>query len=113
MHGESGESMIKRRKVIAALEAVALTAAPIRMHALAQSLKKPQRVGVLWHASNAAEEGPYFDSVIEGFKQLGYVDGKTIVLDHRYPNEEPEKFRTMAAELVALKPDLIIAAGGP
>jgi putative ABC transport system substrate-binding protein len=39
------------------------------------------------------------------------VEGQTIIAEHRFPNEEPERFRAMAAELVALKPDLLLAAG--
>jgi len=79
----------------------------------AQQTKKVPRIGVLWHAASAEEEGPYFDAVRQGFRELGYVEGSTIILEHRFPNEEPERFRSMAAELAALKPDVLLAAGGP
>ena len=49
----------------------------------------------------------------QGFRDLGYLEGHTITLEHRFPNEEPERFRSMAAELAALKPDVLLAAGGP
>jgi hypothetical protein len=39
---------------------------------------------------------------------IGYVEGK-IHLDHRFPAENPERFRVLARELVDLKPDVIIA----
>jgi hypothetical protein len=35
-------------------------------------------VGVLRHAGNAGEEQPYFDALTRGFKDLGYVEGRTI-----------------------------------
>ena len=105
--------MHNRRKLVFALGAGALTASLPHLKDHAQPNRKLPRVGILWHAASASEEGPYFDALIQGFKELGYVDGQNIVLDHRYANEEPEKFRSMAAELVALKPGVILAAGGP
>ena len=105
--------MNSRRKLIVSLGVGVLTASLPHANASAQQSKKLRRVGVLWHAASAAEEGPYFEAVIQGFKELGYVDGQNIMLEHRFPNEDPEKFRSMAAELVALKPEVILAAGGP
>jgi putative tryptophan/tyrosine transport system substrate-binding protein len=37
--------------------------------------------------------------------------GKNLKLENRFPNEEPERFRSMAAELVSLKPNVLLAAG--
>jgi putative tryptophan/tyrosine transport system substrate-binding protein len=73
------------------------------------------RVGFLWHAGSREEESPNFEAVIEGFAKLGYVDGRNIILEHRFPNEKPERFRAMAAELVALNVDVLMvtAAGTP
>ena len=62
------------------------------------------KVGYLWHAGSAKEEDPYYGAVIEGFTRLGYVDGINIVLEHRFPDERPERFAGMAAELVAIEP---------
>jgi putative ABC transport system substrate-binding protein len=50
---------------------------------------------------------------LEGLKGLGYVDGKTIALEHRFPNEIPELFVSLAAELAALKPDVMVAVTRP
>lgn len=69
------------------------------------------RVGILWHAANAEEEQPYFGGLMEGFTSLGYVDGRNIQFDHRFPNEIPERFRLMAQELVALKVDVLVGVG--
>ena len=41
---------------------------------------------------------------------LGYVEGKNIHLEHRFPAENPDRFQTMARELVGLKPDAIGAS---
>ena len=77
----------------------------------AQQAKKVPRIGILWHAGSAEDEGPYLEAVRQGFRDLGYVEGQTITLENRFPNEEPERFRAMAAELAALKPDVLLASG--
>jgi putative tryptophan/tyrosine transport system substrate-binding protein len=69
------------------------------------------RIGVLWHAGSAQEEGSNFPALIAGFSDVGYVEGHTIILEHRFPNEEPARFRDMAAELVASGVDVLVAVG--
>ena len=66
-------------------------------------------VGVLWHAGSAEEEDVYLSVLVKAFNDLGYVEGKNIHLDHRFPAEKPERFRVLAQELVDEKPDVIIA----
>jgi putative ABC transport system substrate-binding protein len=78
---------------------------------LAQQTGKLPRIGVLWHAGSAEEEGPYFRGLIEGLRGLGYIDGSNIILEHRFPNETPDRFRSMAAELVSSKVDVLIGVG--
>jgi ABC-type uncharacterized transport system, periplasmic component len=77
----------------------------------AQQTGRIPRVGVLWHAGSADEEGSYCTGLLEGFRDLGYVDGRNIILEHRFPNEMPERFRSMSAELVALKVDVLVTVG--
>jgi putative tryptophan/tyrosine transport system substrate-binding protein len=74
----------------------------------AQQVGRIPRVGYLWHTGSAAEEEPYFTAVIEGFRKLGYLDGRNIILEHRFPNENPERFKSMAAELVSLNCDVLM-----
>jgi ABC-type uncharacterized transport system substrate-binding protein len=81
--------------------------------ARAQLSKKTPRVGVLWHAGSAEEEAIYLGAFLEGLKGLGYIDGKTISLEHRFPNEIPERFIELGAELAALKPDVLVAVTRP
>jgi putative ABC transport system substrate-binding protein len=76
--------------------------------ARAQSSARIPKVGVLWHAANAEEEAQYYQSLVESFKKLGYVDGQNITLEHRFPNEVPEVFDRMAAELVSIKCDVLV-----
>jgi putative ABC transport system substrate-binding protein len=76
----------------------------------AQQRKAMPRVGVLWHAANAREEAEYLGALTKAFHELGYVEGKNIELDHRFPAEQPERFRTLAQELVEV--DMIVAVTG-
>jgi putative ABC transport system substrate-binding protein len=66
-------------------------------------------VGVLRHATNAEQEGIYLTTLRQAFRDLGYIEGKSITLEHRSPAEQPERFRALARELVELKPDIIVA----
>jgi putative tryptophan/tyrosine transport system substrate-binding protein len=75
----------------------------------AQQVRKMPKVGYIWHAGSPKEEYPYYDAVIEGFRKLGYVNGANIVLEHRFPDERPERFASMAAELVAMGPDVLMS----
>ena len=64
---------------------------------------------MLWHAGSAEEEEVYLSVLVKAFNDLGYVEGKNVHLDHRFPDEKPERFRILAQELVDEKPDVIIA----
>ena len=77
----------------------------------AQQAGRVPKVGVVWHAGSAKEEGAYYTGLLEGFRELGYVDGRNVILEHRFPNELPDRFRTMTAELVALKVEVLVTVG--
>src|SRR5499433_4269354 len=79
---------------------------PLAVHA--QQAGKIPTVGYLWHAGSAKEEDPYFGALLEGFASLGYVDGRNIKLEHRFPNETPDRFKAMAAELVSLNVEVLM-----
>jgi putative tryptophan/tyrosine transport system substrate-binding protein len=81
---------------------------PLSARAQQPSNKVPL-VGVLWHAGSAEEEDVYLSVLRKAFNDLGYIEGKNIHLEHRFPAENPDRFQTMARELVDLKPDAIIA----
>ncbi len=97
---------MRRRDFLALAAGAALPA-----RSWAQRTAKIPRVGVLWHAADADGEWPYYGCLLDGFEELGYGPGK-IELIHRFPDEKPEKFQSMAAELVALAPDVLVGVGG-
>src|SRR6516225_618521 len=98
---------MKRRQFITLIGGAA-AAWPLAARAQQSSNKIPL-VGVLWHAGSAEEEEVYLSVLVKAFNDLGYVEGKNIHLDHRFPAENPDRFRTLAQELVDEKPDVIIA----
>jgi putative tryptophan/tyrosine transport system substrate-binding protein len=73
-----------------------------------QSANKIPVVGVLWHAGSPQEEDVYLSVLVKAFHDLGYDEGKNVHFDHRFPAENPDRFRALAQELVDEKPDLII-----
>ncbi|HMF24783.1 MAG TPA: ABC transporter substrate-binding protein [Pseudolabrys sp.] len=79
--------------------------------ARAENSRRIPRIGVLWHAGSSAEEGRYFTGFVDGLRGLGYLDGINIILEHRFPNEMPDRFRNMAAELVSLNVDVLVSVG--
>ena len=55
--------------------------------------------------------GPYLTALQQALDGLGYVDGRTIALDHRFANELPDRFTSLAAELAASKVEVLVASG--
>jgi putative tryptophan/tyrosine transport system substrate-binding protein len=98
---------MKRRQFIKLIGGAA-AAWPLAARAQQSSNKIPV-VGVLWHAGSAEEEDVYLSVLVKAFRDLGYVEGENIRLEHHFPAEIPDRFRTLAQELVGLKPDVIVA----
>lgn len=84
---------------------VCLNAAPL--NAEAQETAKVYRVGSLSPAGNPALEGVFLDAM----RRLGYVEGKNLIVERRYADNQLERLPALAAELVSLKVDVILATG--
>jgi len=100
---------MRRRQFITLLGG---TAAAWPLPSRAQQRKAMPRVGVLWHAADAKQEEEYLGALTKAFHELGYVEGKNVELDHRFPAEQPERFRALAQELAESKVDVIVAVTG-
>ena len=96
-------------KTLLALAALALTwVSPC----LAQSGAKVSHIGVL---ANASRQGPVERSMAEflrGMRDLGHVEGKNLRIEWRFTEGRSERLASMAAELVALKVDVIVVSAG-
>ena len=74
----------------------------------AQQAKKVHRIGFLAAARSTT---PAVEAFRQGLRELGYVEGKNIVIEWRYAEGKLDRLRELAAELVRLKVDVIVTAG--
>lgn len=99
---------MKRRDTILAL--LALGAAGASSVTLAQPAKSPRRIATLddSHESSRARGWAAFRKRLI---ELGYTEGKGYVIESRWARAQAERLSALAAELVALKPEVIVTAG--
>jgi ABC-type uncharacterized transport system substrate-binding protein len=100
--------MTTRRRVLIALGGGALTA-PFASRAQQQRI---YRVGFLGN-STAALEANLVGPFREGLRELGYVEGRNVVIEYRWAEGKYERFPQLIAELVARKVEVIVTAGTP
>ncbi|HSB41741.1 MAG TPA: ABC transporter substrate-binding protein [Methylomirabilota bacterium] len=98
-----------RRAVLTAI-AMGLVAAPTPLGA--QPPPRPPRVGYLF-SSTASAGRHLWEACRTGLRELGYVDGRSIRLEARWADGHHERLRELAAELVRLKVDVLVAAATP
>jgi putative ABC transport system substrate-binding protein len=97
------------RRAFIGTPAVFLLAAPFA--AEAQQAAKIARIGWLGNSPSAL---PHLrEAFLQGLRDLGYVEGRNVVIEYRYAEGKPERFPALAAELVALKVDVIVAPNTP
>jgi ABC-type uncharacterized transport system substrate-binding protein len=97
-----------RRAFLAGTGAV-LLAAPLA--AEAQQAAKAPRIG--WLGDKPAAGPRLREAFLQGLRDLGYVEGRNLVMEYRFAEGKPERLPALAAELVALKVDVIMAPGTP
>jgi len=98
--------MNTRRKLIFALSAGAL----LPRWAAAQQTRV-LRIG--WLSNDRAANSPFFDAFRGGMRDLGYVEGRNLVIEARWGEGSSERLDQLAVELVQLKPQIIVTQGGP
>src|SRR6266852_5786145 len=101
--------MITRRVFVGSLTG-GLLAAPLA--AEAQPAAKVPRIGVLGSGSRS-DLSPRLDPFRQGLRELGWVEGQNIVIDYRFAEGRFDRLPELAAELVRLKVDLMIAVATP
>ncbi len=76
----------------------------------AQQPQTPPRIGILSGGSTSSSPNN-IKAFREGLRELGYVEGKNILLEYRYADGKPSRLSELASELVRLRVDVIVAAG--
>lgn len=101
---------MKRRDLMRLVSLIALVW-PIQT--LAQPAVGTRRVGVLTYLEeNDPQSKIYLDAFVQTLQKLGWTVGRNLRIDNRWTGGDAERVRKYAAELVALAPDVILAAGG-
>ena len=80
--------------------------------ALGAAAKKVPRIGYLAAASLSAF-ATRTEAFRQGLRELGYVEGKNIIIEYRYAEGKLDRLPALAAELVRLKVDVIVTGGAP
>jgi ABC transporter substrate binding protein len=113
--GEEHDQLMDRRAFIAALALVPLVAPGA---APAQPARQVYRIGMLGLGPTSdmvgsEPRGPITGAFLRGLRELGYVYGEHFVTEPRGAEDRPERYPDLAAELVRLQVDVIVAPGPP
>jgi putative ABC transport system substrate-binding protein len=79
--------------------------------ASAQQPKKVTRIGYL-AANDAARDSTNSEGIRLALRERGHIEGQNIAIEYRYAEGKPDRYPELAAELVRLKVDIIMVAGG-
>lgn len=104
---------MERRAVVTSL---ALAHFALNRITHAQPARKVHRIGILGNAVAADLIGPQprnpvANALVRGLRELGYAYGEHYVIEARASEGKPERFPALAAELVGLRVDVIVAVG--
>src|SRR5204863_4231150 len=95
-----------RRREFVALLGSAAAAWPTSTRA--QHADQMRRIGVL-----IGSAGSSIKTLVQRLEELGWIEGRNIRIDYRFPASDPNRIKVAAAELVDLKPDVIVTISAP
>ncbi len=104
---QNRQSKIKMVGIVALVITFAMCGAVVS----AQQPKKVLRIGYL-AAADAASDSTRSEGIRLALRERGYIEGQNIAIEYRYTEGKPDRLPELAAELVRLKVDLIVVAGG-
>jgi putative tryptophan/tyrosine transport system substrate-binding protein len=107
---DNRKSKIQNRK-LAGLFAIVVALTVCGARAEAQQTGKVVRIGFL-DLSTASGSAVLVDAVRQELRKLGWIEGKNIAFEYRFAEQKNERLPELAADLVRLKVDLIVAPGG-
>jgi len=97
----------KARIILCALALGACLAAP------SAEAQRPPPVARLGYLTERAGPTEFDDAFLQGMRELGYVEGRNLAIEYRWAAGKAERLPTMAADLAALKVDVIVTSGVP
>lgn len=99
--------------VCAGIAAVLLVVLGASTTVCARQTARVFRLGLLIPASSQALPLPSINAFLQRLDELGYAEGRNLVIERRFPEERPERFPELAADLAQNKPDAIVAVSTP
>ena len=97
--------MITRRQVLIAVGA--LVARPVTY------AQQPAAHRIGWLSNDRARNSPFFEAFREGMRDLGYIEGRNLVIEARFGDGSPERLDQLAVELARSGLQVLVAQGGP
>jgi putative ABC transport system substrate-binding protein len=109
---DNRKSAIQNRKLVGI---VALGAAFVMCGdvATAQQPTKIPRIGYLSGTGDANNPGPYVAAFRQGLRDLGYVEGKNILVEYRYVEGKSDRIPSFVSEFTQLKVDVLVVTNPP
>src|SRR6201987_3985762 len=101
---------MRRRTFLVALG----SAAAWPMGGRAQVGERKRRIGVLWEfAADDPTTGPPLSAFRQALEQLGWSEDRNVEIDYRFAGGRSDRYLPLAQELIASRPDVIVATGTP
>ena len=105
-------SLLKARRICAAVLFALCSMLPAPCSAVeAQQAMKIPKMGLLF-ATSPSVSPARVEAFRRGLRELGYQDGKNIVIEYRYAEGKLDRLPALASELIGLKVDVIVTTGG-
>ncbi len=102
---------MNRRDFITFIGGAAATAWPLAVRA--QQQDRMRRIGVLMNLAEDRQGQARMSALRQGLTELGWTDRRNVQIEARWAAGDTDRYRSFAAELVALAPDVILASGAP
>jgi putative ABC transport system substrate-binding protein len=109
-YSDNRKSKIQNRKRVG-LSVIAFVLVVAGALAQAQQPGKVPQIGYI-SPRDRASESSRSEAIRLALRELGYIEGQNIAIEYRYAEGKPDRYPELAAELVRLKVDIIVAAGG-
>jgi putative tryptophan/tyrosine transport system substrate-binding protein len=102
---------MKKAGVLSILSVMVLLALAVTVEA--QQPTKVPRIGYLSGAGDPSNPGPNVEAFRRGLQELGYIEGKNILVEYRYIEGKRDRVPSLVAELVQLKVDVLVSPNLP
>src|SRR5262245_39336488 len=85
----------------------------LSVSAEAQQSKKIPRIGFLAVSGDPNTPGPWVEAFRQGLRDLGYTEGKNVLVEYRYIEGKLDRIPSLVSELVQLKVDVLVVVALP